>query len=960
MTELRNRIISFAVSFLSGMILIIFSINTCQRFEPKSIIVITTDTIEALAERNYKLTGTFINLGEEEITQHGFCWGETRNPTTEGQASQLGKRSTKGSFSSIISNLTANSTYYFRAYVITNAGTEYGDEESFTTPFPTLPILTSTSVSNVTEFSAQCGGNITDDGGDPISVRGVCWSTSQNPTVSDNKTTDGSGVGSYTSNMTGLSCGTTYYMRAYATNSAGTAYGSQLNFTTSQCPVNLPTVTTTAISNIEEYAAQSGGNVTDDGGDQVTARGVCWSTSQDPTTSDKHTSDGSGAGSYISDMMGLECGTTYYVRAYATNSSGTAYGSQLNFTTNQCPANLPTVTTAAINNITETSASSGGNVTDNGGLSITARGVCWSIYPDPTTTDDYTTDGSGLGSYTSDISGLECGTTYYVRAYATNSAGTAYGSQLNFSTSQCPVVLPTVTTAAISNITEISAQSGGNVTDDGGASVTARGICWSTSPNPTTTDDYTTDGTSVGSFTSNMTGLSCGTTYYVRAYATNSAGTAYGSQLNFNTNQCPVNLPTVTTAASSNITETTAQSGGNVTDDGGASITARGVCWSTSPNPTTADDYTTDGTGVASFTSNMTGLSCETFYYVRAYATNSAGTAYGSQVTFTTSDCIVLPSVTTTSVSNIGKTSAESGGTITDDGGAPVTARGVCWSTSANPTLADKHTEDGTGTGSFTSLITSLAPNTTYYIMAYATNTAGTQYGSELSFKTVPDNVTDFDGNVYQAVVIGDQVWITADMNSTHYSDGTPITRVEGSSAWAALEDADKAYCWYLNNPSNGDTYGAIYTWAAAMNGSASSSANPSGVQGVCPDGWHVPSDAEWKELEMYLGMSQVDADNTGWERGNDVGSKMKEAGTDHWQSPNIADNSSGFTALPGGYRSSNDGDFLDWHTNLGFWSATEDIDLLVWDRGLENDRTTVFRGTNYKNTGFSVRCLMD
>ncbi len=133
--------------------------------------------------------------------------------------------------------------------------------------------------------------------------------------------------------------------------------------------------------------------------------------------------------------------------------------------------------------------------------------------------------------------------------------------------------------------------------------MTARGVCWSTSESPTTADSKTTDGTGTGEFTSSITGLTAGTTYYVRAYATNAVGTSYGSQVSFTADSAP----TVTTTAVSNITETAADSGGNVTDDGGDAVTARGVCWSTSENPTTADSKTTDGTGTGEFTSSITG-----------------------------------------------------------------------------------------------------------------------------------------------------------------------------------------------------------------------------------------------------------------------------------------------------------------------------------------------------------------
>lgn len=392
---------------------------------------------------------------------------------------------------------------------------------------------------------------------------------------------------------------------------------------------------------------------------------------------------------------------------------------------------VPTVTTTAATNIAVTSANCGGNITSDGGATITERGVCYGASANPTTSGAHVLGGTGTGVFTLSLSGLTSYTLYHFRAYATNSQGTSYGSDAQFTTLTATSV-PTVT-VLISSFTTSQATTNGNVTSDGGASVTARGVCWSTSANPSITDSHTTDGTGTGAFTSSIVGLSSGTLYHVRAYATNSAGTAYSSDVQFTTN-IPVTTPVLTTTAVSTITITTAVSGGVVTSAGGGSVTSRGIAYSTSSNPTTAGNHTTDGSGIGSFVSSITGLIPNTLYYVRAYAVNQAGTSYGSQVTFTTSGALTIPVLTTSIVTITTMTSATAGGNITSDGGAEVTDRGVCWGTSFNPDINGDHSHVGTGTGTFSVIITGLTNGTQYHVRAWATNSEGTNYGSDVTF----------------------------------------------------------------------------------------------------------------------------------------------------------------------------------------------------------------------------------
>lgn len=231
-------------------------------------------------------------------------------------------------------DLQANTQYYYQYEYSTGVDTYKTDISSFATNDYTVPMVSTADITNITALSAQCGGDVIDDGGLEITARGICWSNNTNPTIDDCHTSNGTGSGSFTSNITELTISTKYYVRAYAINSKGTSYGNTREFTTTD---GKPTVITNEVTNITGTSAKCGGNVTSDGGFPVTERGVCWSISQNPTINDSHTNDGIGTGFFTSNIINLNGSTTYYLRAYATNSQGTSYGDQKTYQTLYAP-----------------------------------------------------------------------------------------------------------------------------------------------------------------------------------------------------------------------------------------------------------------------------------------------------------------------------------------------------------------------------------------------------------------------------------------------------------------------------------------------------------------------------------------------------------------------------------------------------------------------------------------------
>ena len=310
--------------------------------------------------------------------------------------------------------------------------------------------------------------------------------------------------------------------------------------------------------------------------------------------------------------------------------------------------------------------------------------------------------------------------------------------------------------------------------------------------------------------------------------------------------------------------------------------------------------------------------------------------------------------ISTKEISDISVNSARGGGSITSFGSLPVLARGLCWSFKENPTIFDSHSSDSVGSSLFTTNITNLNSDSTYYVRAYCINKKDTVYGNQVKFKTLDyiifnpnlsyGSVTDIDGNVYKTITIGTQTWMAENLKVTHYRNGDSISNVKDSNKWGFFEITYVAYCWFKNNISNKNVHGAFYNWYAATDS-----------RNIAPLGWHVASSDEWETLckNLYININSTNP------------YKLRETTTAHWKYLDLeasGTNESGFTALPCGKRDgvNRDGvnyDFMGAGIIAYFWTKTGTMD---GSRSVYLNTTIVINSLEYNCRGFSIRCVKD
>ena len=659
-----------------------------------------------------------------DISERGFILIEGEGPVVDMKHKKV-VEGTIGEYMLELKALLPNQKYSFCAYAVNPTGTYYGTVKSFTTMVD-MPEVASVVVSSVTATSATLSSVVKNHGGEIVSEVGFYYSTEETVNIETaTKVSQPYSQDAFSIEVNDLAANTKYYVMSYVRNSAGESYSAIESFYTSS---SIPTVRTVGYSDVTSDSSVLIGIVDSANGKDITERGFVWTSGTVIPTIDSYKLKVEGAtGEYVGILTGLDPNEEYSFRAYAKNSNGIAYGDKYSFVTS---ISKPSLSATKVVDVKTTSALFTATVTDDGGAQISDVGFYYSIYPEvdilsaQKVSQQYTDN-----NFTLEVTDLDVSTDYYVKAFAVNAAGEVYNDVVSFKTAS---MAPLVTTVGYSNVSTTSAEILGKVEDDYKEPIIECGFLWvkGESLQVVSSNKLQVDG-NLGPFTAMLNDIDPNQIYSFCAYARNSQGTSYGEVLSFKTE---VALPELENIGYADVTSSSVTVSAKVVYYGGDAISKVGFLYGTSKDldplssSIMSESYSED-----LFTFNIKGLSRAKKYYVRPYAINSAGTAYGDVFSFTTLP--ELPVVETSDITDITDKSAVSGGVIWDDGGVDIISKGVVWSKRSNPTVdLQTKTEEGGGKSSFSSNIHSLLSGVTYYVRAYATNSRGTSYGEEKQF----------------------------------------------------------------------------------------------------------------------------------------------------------------------------------------------------------------------------------
>lgn len=605
-------------------------IATNNRTEMSLNILETTDITASSAVFNAEI----VNSGNPKYTERGFVYHTSPMPTKEQTIALLTAPVTEETkFSVKADGLELDQTYYVRAYATNMLGTVYSSNQISFIANATLPTVSTQQVTqiDIASGTATFNGTIVTEGDPVYSERGFVYGTVPNPTIDGNKKiVSGRGTGAYSANITELSEGYTYYVRAYATNEQGTAYGVDVSFS---FVATMPTVVTSPVSNIKigNGTVTFNGKVETLGDLGYTERGFVYNTTHNPTVDDtKLVASGSGLGAYSLNASGIQEGAIYYVRSYLQNSKGVVYGEEVAFDFN---AIMPTLSTKEVTNknIANGMATFNGIIETVGDPMYTERGFVYGIMHNPTLTDGskLLVPGLGTGPYMANATGLSEGNLYYIRAYANTPKGCVYGEEvaLNFT-----ATMPKVSTLAVTNI-NIGAGTvtfNGKIDFLGDLGYSERGFVFGQTRNPSKDDAdiKIVSGNNTGTYSISVSNLIMGSTYYVRAYAENTKGIVYGEEIIFDLNAV---MPIVSTDRIE-FNNTSAVFYGTVSSLGDPAYMERGFVYGTMLLPSlenAATKIVAEGTVLGVFNAEVSDLDPQETYNIRAYVKSKAGVVYG-------------------------------------------------------------------------------------------------------------------------------------------------------------------------------------------------------------------------------------------------------------------------------------------------------------------------------------------